>query len=193
MTVITHNHRWSDLVDPPTTLAAYGITDAASDAELAAHEADTTNIHGIANTAKLPVAIVAARQSGTITGSGFQTLASVTIPGGTLGTAKGVKFEAKYRRTTGSGNATPRIVYGSTTLITFGADTAVTQYVRGTLFGAGATNAQRVHCESSRAAGGSTGTAAEDSTGDLALALQIDLGTDSDVFTLDWLEAFAVQ
>jgi hypothetical protein len=36
-----------------TTLAGYGITDAATDAELAAHEADTTAVHGIANTANL--------------------------------------------------------------------------------------------------------------------------------------------
>lgn len=39
----------------PSTLAGYGITDAASDGELSAHEADTTNVHGIANTAVLVV------------------------------------------------------------------------------------------------------------------------------------------
>lgn len=44
---------WSQLTGTPTTLAGYGITDAASDSELAAHEADTTAVHGIANTANL--------------------------------------------------------------------------------------------------------------------------------------------
>jgi hypothetical protein len=37
----------------PTTLAGWGITDAASDAELTAHEADTTDVHGITDTTKL--------------------------------------------------------------------------------------------------------------------------------------------
>lgn len=41
---------WANITGKPTTLAGYGITDAASDSELAAHEADTTNIHGIADT-----------------------------------------------------------------------------------------------------------------------------------------------
>lgn len=44
---------WGQITGEPTTLAGYGITDAASDAELAAHEADTTAVHGIANTADL--------------------------------------------------------------------------------------------------------------------------------------------
>jgi hypothetical protein len=37
----------------PTTLAGYGITDAASDSELAAHEADALGVHGITDTAQL--------------------------------------------------------------------------------------------------------------------------------------------
>lgn len=44
---------WGQVTGEPTTLAGYGITDAASDAELTAHEADTTAVHGIANTADL--------------------------------------------------------------------------------------------------------------------------------------------
>lgn len=44
---------WSTITGTPSTLAGYGITDAASDAELAAHEADTTSVHGIADTATL--------------------------------------------------------------------------------------------------------------------------------------------
>lgn len=44
---------FASLTSTPTTLAGYGISDAASDSELAAHEADTTSVHGIANTATL--------------------------------------------------------------------------------------------------------------------------------------------
>jgi hypothetical protein len=44
---------WGNITGTPTTLAGYGITDAASDAELTAHEADTTNVHGIADTSAL--------------------------------------------------------------------------------------------------------------------------------------------
>jgi hypothetical protein len=50
----TGTQAWGTLTATPTTLAGYGITDAASDADLAAHEADTTNVHGIADTAQLP-------------------------------------------------------------------------------------------------------------------------------------------
>lgn len=44
---------WGQITGEPTTLAGYGITDGATDAELVAHEADTTAVHGIANTANL--------------------------------------------------------------------------------------------------------------------------------------------
>lgn len=50
---LSHTHAWADITGEPTTLAGYGITDGATDAELAAHEADTTSVHGIANTANL--------------------------------------------------------------------------------------------------------------------------------------------
>lgn len=49
----SHTHPWADVTGTPTTLADYGITDAASDAELTAHEADTTSVHGIADTSQL--------------------------------------------------------------------------------------------------------------------------------------------
>jgi hypothetical protein len=48
-----HTHTFGSLSAIPTTLAGYGITDAASSAALAAHEADTTAIHGIADTSLL--------------------------------------------------------------------------------------------------------------------------------------------
>jgi len=52
-TPLSHTHAWADVTGEPTTLAGYGITDGATDAELAAHESDTTNVHGIADTSAL--------------------------------------------------------------------------------------------------------------------------------------------
>lgn len=43
----------TDVQAPATTLAGYGITDAASDTELSNHEADTTSVHGVADTSTL--------------------------------------------------------------------------------------------------------------------------------------------
>lgn len=43
----TGTQAWSTLTSTPTTLAGYGITDACSDAELAAHAATTSGVHGI--------------------------------------------------------------------------------------------------------------------------------------------------
>jgi hypothetical protein len=48
-----HDTDWADVTGTPTTLAGYGITDAASDSELAAHAADTTSVHGITDTSLL--------------------------------------------------------------------------------------------------------------------------------------------
>lgn len=44
---------WLGVSDPPTTLEGYGITDAASDAELSTHAGDTTGVHGIPDTSLL--------------------------------------------------------------------------------------------------------------------------------------------
>jgi hypothetical protein len=46
---------WGLLTGTPTTLAGYGITDGALDADLTAHVADTDGVHGIADTALLLV------------------------------------------------------------------------------------------------------------------------------------------
>lgn len=43
----TGTQAWSTITGTPTTLAGYGISDAASDAELAAHAALTSGVHGI--------------------------------------------------------------------------------------------------------------------------------------------------
>jgi hypothetical protein len=52
-TPLSHTHAWADVTGEPTTLAGYGITDGATDAELAAHESDGTNVHGISDTSTL--------------------------------------------------------------------------------------------------------------------------------------------
>lgn len=49
----TGTQDWSTISGLPSTLVGYGIGDAASDAELASHENDTTNIHGIADTSQI--------------------------------------------------------------------------------------------------------------------------------------------
>lgn len=48
-----HDTDWADVTGTPTTLSGYGITDAASDSELATHASDTTSVHGIADTSLL--------------------------------------------------------------------------------------------------------------------------------------------
>lgn len=48
-----HNQAWSTITSTPTTLAGYGITDAASDSELSTHASDTTAVHGITDTSAL--------------------------------------------------------------------------------------------------------------------------------------------
>lgn len=57
----------TDVQAPATTLAGYGITDGATDGELASHESDTTSIHGIADTSAL------------VTLTGSQTLTNKTL------------------------------------------------------------------------------------------------------------------
>lgn len=46
-TPLAHLHDWSDITGEPTTLAGFGITDGATDSELAAHAAQTTGAHGM--------------------------------------------------------------------------------------------------------------------------------------------------
>src|SRR5690606_15891803 len=45
----SHYLAWSNFTGKPTTLAGYGITDGASDSELAAHSALTSGVHGISS------------------------------------------------------------------------------------------------------------------------------------------------
>jgi hypothetical protein len=140
-----------------------------------------------------PYEIVAERKSNTVTGAGNQPFASVTIPGRLLGTGNGVSYLMRGRRTTGVGNVTLRTSYGGDVISTAaGADTGATIYWKGTIFGDGATNAQRGHAEGSRAVAPVTDVAAVDSTADQTLLIEGDLGTDADVYTVDWFEVIAL-
>jgi hypothetical protein len=65
-----HAHSFASLTSKPTTLAGYGITDAGSDAELAAHESDTTGVHGIADTSALVLNTRAVNTQHSLTGGG---------------------------------------------------------------------------------------------------------------------------
>lgn len=142
----------------------------------------------------VPGIITAARQSGTATGSGFQSVVSVTIPANTLGTTAGVRFDALFRRTTGSGNLTWRVGYGGTVMVTFTASTNATTRISGMLFADGATNAQRMHATESRVtASPVTGTAAVDSTAAANLLIEVDFATDADVVTCDWISVESLK
>lgn len=198
-----------------TTLGVDAAGTAAS--LLATHEADTTSVHGIADTAALyaaggtdvavadggtgastaagaranlavPGIIVAQRVNNTVTGANFQNCQTVSIPGGTLGSTGGVRFELRCRRTTGVGNLTFRVQYGGTTVLAFAATTLATTKISGVLFGDGGASAQRAHGEESRGATAPvTGTSAVDSTSSQNLTIDVDLATDADVVTCDWI------
>jgi hypothetical protein len=132
-------------------------------------------------------AISVGRRADTANGASFQTLRTISIPGGTLGSDNGVAFEFRVRRTTGAGTLTWRLLYGGSTMVAFTASTVATTKITGVLFGDGATNAQRMHAEESRSVAPATSvTAAVDSTADQDLVLQVDFGTDGDVVTLDF-------
>lgn len=134
----------------------------------------------------------AARKVVTVSGSGFRPLFSVPIPGGTLGTTKILRGEYAVRRTTGAGTATVRVSYGGTVMVTHAVATSAVFLGRFFLFAAGAVSSQRVHALLADTALGVdvvTGTAAQDSTRDLNLDVELDLGTDTDVFTGDFVVA----
>lgn len=50
LATIAYSGSWNDLTDTPTTLAGYGITDAALASDLTNHENDTSNPHGVTYT-----------------------------------------------------------------------------------------------------------------------------------------------
>lgn len=135
---------------------------------------------------------VAAYQGSTATGAGDVNLYTVSIPANTLGTNKGIHLVCYAARTTGSGQITLKAKYGGTQLDS-GAGSLSGPNIRMEvyLWNEGATNAQRASI--SKFSGSSTiahytGTAAIDSTADQNFTIDVDLGTDSDVVTLYWVD-----
>jgi hypothetical protein len=123
-----------------------------------------------------------------ITGAGFQTAATVPIPAGLL--LDGVlRWSISGRRTTGAGTCQQRVRIGGVDLLTFAAaDTNAVIFTRGNAFAEtlGSPASLRSNAASSR--GGavlSTGLAAVDLTALQDLTFEIDLATDTDVYTFD--------
>lgn len=142
------------------------------------------------------VFLAASHQTATATGAGDVNLFTLAIPGGTLSTNKGLRCVFHCRRTTGSGQVTCKPKYGGTNLHGGGSLTGPNFRVEVYLWAAGATNAQR--SAATIFAGGSTSShatvaAAIDSTASQNLTFDVDLATDSDVVTLDWVSVEVLE
>lgn len=144
--------------------------------------------------ASCPMILAAGRLATTATGSGFQNLYTLSIPANTLGTTKGFRFDCCIRRTTGAAACTMRATYGGTSFGSVAVGTAASAAFcwRGTIWADNSASAQRGQANlyqgnTSSAASGTTGTAAIDSTAAQNFTIDVDLTTDADVFTIDWV------
>lgn len=136
-----------------------------------------------------PVILFAENLDVEVTGAGFQLVATVPIAAGLLESGV-LRFAISGRRTTGSGASQQRIRIGGSDLLTPAAgDTNATIYVRGCASAPhGTPDTLRANAVTSR--GGIvqlTGLASVDLSQPLDLTFEIDLATDSDVFTFDEL------
>jgi hypothetical protein len=123
----------------------------------------------------------------TATGAGFQPIASVPIDAGLL--LNGVlRWSISGRRTTGAGTSSLRARIGGVDLLAPGSgDTNVNVYSKAS---ASAVNPTSLRANGLTSRGGSvqgTGLAAVDLSLAQSLTFEIDLGTDTDVFTFDEL------
>lgn len=107
----SHTHPWADITGEPTTLAGYGITDAATDAELAAHEGDSTNVHGIANTANLAL-VGHVHAAGDITTG---TIATARLGSGTADATTFLRGDQTYAAPPGGGGGETAAVLSADT------------------------------------------------------------------------------
>jgi hypothetical protein len=140
----------------------------------------------------LPQVLVHDTTSSTAAGSGFQTLKSFTVPGGTLGTANSIRVTAWVRRTSGTGTGQFQITYGGSQIALMAGSSSLTPVKLEIILQAtGATGSQRgfIHHSNSGSSGLGTGTAAVDSTINQTLAFQVDLGTDTNVWVCDYILA----
>lgn len=119
--------------------------------------------------------IASQRLTTAVVGDGtFQTLVSITIPGGTLGTANEVRATFISDRTTGAGAYQMRYSYGGAVMATLGASAQFSTLFQMYMSGDGATNAQRGHGFRIGVGNAAGLTAAVDSTADQTLLVQTD-------------------
>ena len=125
-----------------------------------------------------------------VTGSGFQSIATVAIPAAMLAGGDGVlRYSISGRRTTGVGTSNLRAQIGGVDLLANGSgDSAAVVFNRANCSAPeGVTNQLRANGFTSRTTTCVTGSAAVNLNDALDLTFSIDLGTDSDVYTFDEL------
>ena len=123
-----------------------------------------------------------------ITGENWQTIKTYTVPGGTLGSGGTVLLATlNLRRTSGSGQATFRMMYGTSVVVTSDFNVSKNQHsVYFYLQSAGSDTTQRGYIAGLQAHTG-TGASSENSAQNLAWTFQIDLITDEDEYVADTL------
>lgn len=136
-----------------------------------------------------PKIVYAQRQNATATGSGDQVLQTVSIPANLLSTNRALRVRACVRRTTGSGNITPKVKYGGTLLSSASAASSATQIIDCLIVADGSSSAQRGFSTqfTSSSSNTDTATAAINSTTAQNLTIEVLLATSANVVTLDWL------
>ena len=132
----------------------------------------------------------------TITGSGYQTIHNITIPGGTLDSNHVVRVSLFIRRTSGNSSIRLRAQYDGTTIAQMpnfnGNNPAKTELI---LFGAGTPNSQRayIYHSNSGSNGLGTGGTSKDSNQDLILSIQADLNNNSHTWICDFIMVEAIR
>jgi len=135
--------------------------------------------------------LVASRQSATATGSGDVNIYTYSVAANLLGTTKGIRFRFILKRTTGSGNVTMKLKWGTVRFDSGGAAAGPSYVVTGELWANGATNSQTgyVLVQSISALSAANQFAqvtsfTSDTTSSVNLDLDITLSTTSDVVTI---------
>lgn len=119
-----------------------------------------------------------------VTGAGIQPIATVAIDAGLL--LDGVlRYSLSGRRTTGAGTSSVRSRIGGVDLLTAAGDGNLNLYHRGNASAVTPTNLRANGFSSRTGAAGITGLAVVNLADALDLTFDVDLGTDTDVFTFD--------
>jgi len=129
-------------------------------------------------------AIAVSTISSTATGAGFQILKTMTVPAYTLVDNRILRLQAGVRRTTGSANGIFRLCWNGTSVVALAATGNTPIVLCGHIYLANANVSGYLWHDADRAygSGGALST-----NKDQAFTLQVDLATDSDVFTCDWV------